>query len=208
MDSFNRDIQNQLENWLFKGKVLVLIGARQVGKTTLLQKMFQNNKETLWLNADESTIRNRFEELSLNNIKSIIGNYKIVIIDEVQRIANAGLLLKLMVDNFKQTQFIATGSSSLDISENIFEPLTGRQIQFHLYPFSLNELYVGKSDFEIEQELPFHLVYGNYPDVCNNRADAETLIKNLSNQYLYKDVLAWKDIRKPDLLDKILKLLA
>jgi predicted AAA+ superfamily ATPase len=208
MDSFNRDLQNQLEKWLFKGKVLVLIGARQVGKTTLLQQMFQNNKETLWLNADESTIRNRFEELSLNNIKSIIGNYKIVIIDEVQRIANAGLLLKLMVDNFKQTQFIATGSSSLDISENIFEPLTGRQIQFHLYPFSLKELYVGKSDFEIEQELPFHLVYGNYPDVCNNRADAETLIKNLSNLYLYKDVLAWKDIRKPDLLDKILELLA
>ncbi len=208
MDSYNRDLQNQLESWLFKGKVLVLIGARQVGKTTLLQQMFQNNKETLWLNADESTIRNRFEELSLNNIKSIIGNYKIVIIDEVQRIANAGLLLKLMVDNFKQTQFIATGSSSLDISENIFEPLTGRQIQFHLYPFSLKELYVGKSDFEIEQELPFHLVYGNYPDVCNNRADAETLIKNLSNLYLYKDVLAWKDIRKPDLLDKILKLLA
>ena len=84
MDSFNRDLQNQLEKWLYKGKVLVLIGARQVGKTTLLQQMFQYNKETLWLNADESSMRNRFEELSINSIKSIIWNYKIVIIDKVQ----------------------------------------------------------------------------------------------------------------------------
>jgi hypothetical protein len=131
-----------------------------------------------------------------------------VVIDEIQRVENAGLLLKLMVDNFKTVQFIATGSSALGISDTIFEPLTGRHFLFHLYPFCLTEVYHGKSPFEIEQQLPFHLVYGSYPEVALRRDLAETLLKNLSHQYLYKDVLIWKDIRKPDLLDKLLKLLA
>jgi len=113
-----------------------------------------------------------------------------------------------MVDNFKEVQFIATGSSALEISDFIFEPLTGRQILFHLYPFSLAELYTDRSPFEIEQALPFHLVYGCYPEICVKRDLAETLLKNLAQQYLYKDVLIWKDIRKPDLLDKLLNLLA
>ncbi|MEX2485315.1 MAG: ATP-binding protein, partial [Brumimicrobium sp.] len=137
-----------------------------------------------------------------------VGKYKTVIIDEVQRIQNAGLLLKILADNFKNVQFIATGSSALDISESIFEPLTGRYLLFHLYPFTLAEIYKQESVFEIENRLPFHLVYGNYPDIYKHQKEAETLLKNLSNQYLYKDVLVWKDIRKPQLLDKLLKLLS
>src|SRR5690606_3134522 len=208
MDLITRITEKQLSQWLFKGKALILTGARQVGKTTLLQKLLIDNKEMLWLNADETMVRERLENLNLEDLKGIIGNYKVVVIDEIQRIPNAGLLLKLLVDNFKSTQIIATGSSALDISERIFEPLTGRHLLFHLYPFSLAEMYQGKSAFEIEQKLPFHLVYGCYPDIFNNQPEAETLLKNLANQYLYKDVLVWKDIRKPELLDKLLKLLA
>jgi uncharacterized protein len=197
-----------IEKWMFRGKALVLTGARQVGKTTLLQSIFQNEKGLLWLNADEAQVRERLSELSLANLKQVLGNHRILIIDEVQRIENAGLLLKLLVDNFPDTQIIATGSSALDISERIFEPLTGRHLLFHLYPFGLAELYPDKSDFEIEKELAFHLIYGNYPEICMNRDVAKTLLINLAGQYLYKDVLVWKDIRKPELLDKLLKLLA
>lgn len=208
MNLITRLSENDLTQWLFKGKVLVLTGARQVGKTTLLQKLLLKNNEMLWLNADETVVRERLGDLNLESLKGVVGNYKVVVIDEIQRISNAGLLLKLLVDNFKSTQIIATGSSALDISERIFEPLTGRHLLFHLYPFSLAEMYAGKSSFEVEQKLPFHLVYGCYPDIYNNQPDAETLLKNLANQYLYKDVLVWKDIRKPEILDKLLKLLA
>lgn len=208
MNLITRISEKRLTQWLFKGKALVLTGARQVGKTTLLQNLLVDNKEKLWLNADETIVRERLENLNLEDLKGVTGNYKVVVIDEIQRIPNAGLLLKLLVDNFKSTQIIATSSSALDISERIFEPLTGRHLLFHLYPFSLAEMYHGKSAFEVEQKLPFHLVYGCYPDIYNYQSDAETLLKNLANQYLYKDVLVWKDIRKPELLDKLLKLLA
>jgi predicted AAA+ superfamily ATPase len=206
---FQRIAQGEIEEWLNKGKVLVITGARQVGKTTMLQNMFDDaDQKVLWLNADETRVRTRLSELDVAALGNVVGNYKTVIIDEVQRIQNAGLLLKILADNFKDVQFIATGSSALDISEQIFEPLTGRYLLFHLYPFTLAEIYKEESVFEIENKLPFHLVYGNYPDIYKHQKEAETLLKNLSNQYLYKDVLVWKDIRKPQLLDKLLKLLS
>ena len=209
MEVFGRIAQNVLQKWLNKGKVLVITGARQVGKTTMLQNMFDDaDQKVLWLNADETRVRTRLSELDVAALENVVGNYKTVIIDEVQRIENAGLLLKILADHFKNVQFIATGSSALDISERIFEPLTGRYLLFHLYPFTLAEIYKDESVFEIENKLPFHLVYGNYPDIFKHQNEAETLLKNLSNQYLYKDVLVWKDIRKPQLLDKLLKLLS
>jgi predicted AAA+ superfamily ATPase len=208
MKEIIRRSELQLSKWLFKGKALIITGARQVGKTTMLQHLFGTKEKMLWLNADETSVRERFDRPDIASLKGIIGNYKIIVIDEIQRIKNCGLILKMMVDNFKDVQVIATGSSSLDISETIFEPMTGRHLLFHLYPFSLAELYGGKSSFEVERELPFHLVYGLYPDITLKRNDADTLLANLSNQYLYKDVLVWQDIRKPDLLDRLLKLLA
>jgi len=208
MENYTRILEKSIQSLLFKGKAIVVIGARQVGKTTLLQSFNYKSIDCLWLNADENNVRERLANPSINDLKTIIGNYKIVIVDEIQRIQNAGLLLKLMVDNFKEVQFVATGSSALEISDTVFEPMTGRHFLFYLYPFSLAELYYNKSPFEIEQELPFHLVYGNYPEICTKRDIAEVILKNLTEQYLYKDVLVWKDIRKPELLDKLLKLLA
>lgn len=209
LNRINRLIKPAIERWFYQGKALVLIGPRQVGKTTLLKQIAQERElDAIWLDADLPEIRQQLENPTLANIRATIGNYKIVIIDEIQRLPNAGLLLKIMVDNFSDVQFIATGSSSLEISETIFEPLTGRHILFNLYPFSLAELYPTKSTFEIEQELEFHLVYGMYPEITQKRNLAETLLQNLAEQYLYKDVLIWKDIRKPELLDKLLKLLS
>ena len=208
MKTVERILEKSLQHLLYKGKALVIVGARQVGKTTMLQNMKKNIGESLWINADENSLRERLTNPSIQSLQNIIGNYKIVIIDEIQRIQNAGLLLKLMVDNFKDVQFIATGSSALEISNTVFEPMTGRHFLFHLYPFSLAELYPNKSPFEVEQMLPFHLVFGNYPEISIKKDLAEIILKNLSQQYLFKDVLVWKDIRKPELLDKLLKLLA
>ncbi len=208
MKEHNRVLESQITQWLFKGKALIIIGARQVGKTTLLTSISNKLGNTLWLNADENNTRIRLTNPSIMALKGIIGNYKVVIIDEIQRVENAGLLLKLLVDNFKEVQILATGSSALEISDTIFEPMTGRYFLFHLYPFSLSELYPTKSPFELEQELPFHLVYGCYPELSIKKNMAEMLLSNLTQQYLYKDVLVWKNIRKPELLDKLLKLLA
>lgn len=205
----HRNLQPFLQKWFFRNKALVLTGARQVGKSTLVNQLAEQAAvKTLFLNADEVRVRKQLKDPDVASLKNLIGKNKLVIIDEIQRVENSGLLLKLMVDQFKGVQFIATGSSALDISDKIFEPLTGRHFLFHLYPFTLSELYPESSAYEIGTELPFHMVYGNYPEVCNNRDEAEIFIKNLANQYLYKDVLAWKDIRKPDLLDRLLQLLA
>jgi predicted AAA+ superfamily ATPase len=208
VEVINRQAQSLLEKWIGKRKVIVLTGARQVGKTTLFKTMFGDRQGMLWLNADETPVRERLQLLSIENLKGLIGKNEWVVIDEIQRIPNAGLLLKLLIDNFKNVNFFATGSSALDIAETIFEPLTGRHLLFHLHPLMLAEIYPQQSAFEVEQKIPFHLVYGCYPDVYNYPSDAETLLKNLTNQYLYKDVLVWKDIRKPQLLDKLLQLLA
>jgi predicted AAA+ superfamily ATPase len=209
VNKISRHIKSQLEKWFYKGKALLLIGPRQVGKTTLLKLIAkEKSEEAIWLDADLPEIRQQLENPTLAIIKATIGSYKLVILDEIQRLPNAGLLLKIMVDNFEDVQFIATGSSSLEISETIFEPLTGRHILFNLYPFGISELYPKKSPFQIEQTLAFHLVYGMYPEITQKQDIAETLLQNLAEQYLYKDVLIWKDIRKPELLDKLLKLLA
>lgn len=208
MEILQRHGQKTIENWIGKGKVIIVTGARQVGKTTLFKMMLENISNVLWLNADETPVRERLQVLSVESLNGVIGKNKWVIIDEIQRIQNAGLLLKLLVDNFKDVQFLATGSSALDIAEQIFEPLTGRHFLFHLHPLMVVEMYRNHSPFEIEQKVPFHLVYGSYPDVYNYPTDAEVLLKNLANQYLYKDILVWKDIRKPEILDKLLRLLA
>ena len=208
MEVIKRHAQSQLVKWIGRRKVIILTGARQVGKTTLFTTMLGEKQGLLWLNADETHVRERLQILSVENFKGIIGKNTWVVIDEIQRIPNAGLMLKLLIDNFKDVQFLAIGSSALDIAETIFEPLTGRHLLFHLHSLMLAEMYNNLSAFEIEQKIPFHLVYGCYPDVYNNPSDAATLLKNLANQYLYKDVLVWKDIRKPQLLDKLLQLLA
>jgi len=208
MEILKRKIAEHILPWMNQGKALIILGARQVGKTTLLKQIFPNTQNILWLNADDIHVRDRFQELSISNLRSIVGSYKIIIIDEVQRIKNCGLMLKLLVDNFEDTQVLATGSSALEIADTIFEPLTGRNIVFKLYGFTLRELYPKTSPFEMEQHIPFHLIYGTYPEICTKKDKAYTLLSHLSDQYLYKDVLIWKDIRKPELLQKLLKLLA
>ena len=192
----------------FKQKVLVLIGARQVGKSTLLKKMLQDSGlKYLMINGEEFHIKKIFEDPTTEKLKQIVGDNKIVLIDEAQQIKNIGLCLKLMIDNIPNVQFLACGSSALEIADEIFEPLTGRHFTFHLYPLSVEEIY-GKNNFlSFTENLNWHLVYGFYPDVLNNKTHAKKYLSSIATQYLYKDVLSWKDIRKPEVLHKLLQLL-
>lgn len=206
---YNRLQIQTLKNWFFKQKVLVLIGARQVGKSTMLNDMLQQmGYQYLVLNGEESHIKQLFEEPSVEKLKQIVGDNKIVLIDEAQQIVNIGLCLKLLVDNIKNVQFIASGSSALEIADQISEPLTGRHFVFHLYPLSIAEVYDKNNFIAFTEKLHWHLLYGMYPDVLNNANYAKKYLKSIANQYLYKDILAWKDIRKPNLLNKLLQLLA
>jgi uncharacterized protein len=205
-----RLLEKVLEKWFFKHKVLILIGARQVGKTTLLQQLLSKREEpSLWFNGEEAYVKQIFSEPSSAVFKQLIGNNKIVVIDEAQQIRNIGLCLKMMFDTLpKDIQIIATGSSALEIADAVMEPLTGRHFTFHLYPLSMSEVYNENQNLDLIQNKNWHLVYGSYPDVVNHRADAKKYLKSIANSYLYKDILAWKDIRKPDVLDKLLQLLA
>jgi len=131
-----------LDKWMFKKKALIITGARQVGKTTLLEDFLaKTNKSTLYINAEIPSSKRLFEQLSISKLRDLLGDNEIIVIDEAQQIENIGLCLKMMVDHFKEKQFIATGSSTLEIADKVFEPLTGRHFLYHLYPLALSEVY-------------------------------------------------------------------
>jgi len=194
---------------LDKGKAIIIIGPRQVGKTTLVNQIVSRLKrKTLFLNCDEIEAKNILSTLSLNKLRDIIGSNELIIIDEAQRVRDIGLTLKLIIDNIPGIQLIVNGSSALELSNSINEPLTGRKFEFYLYPFSSCELREVNGQFEEIKNLNRRLVYGMYPDVINNRGNEKLILNNLASSYLYRDALTYQEIRKPELLDNLLKALA
>lgn len=191
-----------------KGKVIILLGARQVGKTTLLKQLYAGSPNTLWLNADELHVRTMFENVSVERLKTLFEQNKTVIIDEAQRIENIGLKMKLITDNLTDIQLIATGSSSFDLANKINEPLTGRKWEFELYPLSFAEMVAHHGRFEEIKHLPIRLVYGYYPDVVTSQGLERQTLNQITESYLYKDVLEWERVKKPDKLVKLLQALA
>ncbi|MFA5184149.1 MAG: ATP-binding protein [Patescibacteria group bacterium] len=207
--SVTRMIQGDIEQALFKGKIVVLYGARQVGKTTLVKAILaKHSDDSLYLNCDEPDIREALTDKTSTELKSFIGARRLVVLDEAQRVKNIGLTLKLLADNFPAMQVIATGSSSFELSGKISEPLTGRKREFFLAPFSIKELEQLYSPLEIERLLAERLVFGMYPGVVLNSSDKESRVRELATSYSYKDVLAYQDIRNPELLEKLLQALA
>lgn len=205
----NRIIQNSIEKALFTGKVVIIYGARQVGKTTLvreIQKKYESN--SIYLNCDEPDIRYALESKTSTEIKSFFGNNKLVILDEAQRIMNIGLTLKLVADNFPDIQVIATGSSSFELSNKIAESLTGRKYEFFLYPFSLEELKPIYSELEMDRLLEEKMIFGMYPEIILGGDEKQKKLKSLARSYAYKDVLQFQNIKNPDVLEKLLQALA
>ena len=161
---------------LDKGKAIIIIGPRQVGKTTLVKQIISRLKrKTLFLNCDEIEAKNALSTHSLSKLRDIIGSNKLIVIDEAQRVRDIGLTLKLIIDNIPGIQLIVTGSSALELSNSINEPLTGRKFEFYLYPFSSCELRDVNSQFEEVKNLNRRLIFGMYPDVINNRGDEKLI---------------------------------
>lgn len=194
---------------MFQGKALILLGPRQSGKTTLIQEVLQGSGEKhLILNCDEPDVRELLEETTSTRLRSIIGTSRIVCIDEAQRIPNIGLTLKLLTDQIPDVQAIATGSSSLELNTSIAEPLTGRKFEFTLHPFSFEELSNHHGLLQERRFLEHRLVYGSYPEVVTSPGQEEELVRLLAGSYLFKDLLTLEGIKKPSLLEKIVKALA
>ncbi len=194
---------------LFKGKAFIIFGPRQSGKTTFVTQLLAKvNKKTLYLNGDDADVRENLNAPNAIQIAQLLGDYEILFIDEAQRITEIGLLIKIIVDRFKNVQVIATGSSAFELTGKINEPLTGRKYEMMLLPFSYAELVAHTDFFTEERSLEQRLLYGSYPEVINDPINAEEHLKLLADSYLYKDLFALEEVKKPLLFEKIVKALA
>lgn len=202
-----RLLQNQIQKRMKDSKAIIVLGPRQVGKTTLLHTLF-SSKNTLWLNGDDSDTRSLLENPNAVRLKSIIGKHPYLIIDEAQRIENIGVCIKIITDQLNGIKVIATGSSSFELANKINEPLTGRKWEFFLYPLSFQEM-VNHHGLQTEKRLlENRLLFGYYPEVINHPGDEKVIIKSLADSYLYKDILTWERILKPEKLERLIQALA
>jgi predicted AAA+ superfamily ATPase len=206
--------RKQLKNIIaqcFKGKVILLLGARQVGKTTLLKELIQQTDlPSIWFNADEADIYEEFKNAQTSTaLLQMIGrDTRLAVIDEAQQIPDIGKKLKLLYDTKPELQIIATGSSAFDLNNSTQEPLTGRKRVFHLYPISFQEIAESSSLIEAKRLLEARLVFGSYPDVINNQGKEKEVLQEIANSYLYKDILQLDGIRKSGHIEKLLLALA
>jgi uncharacterized protein len=205
----HRALQKTIEDSLFRGKAIVIYGARQVGKTTLVKEIIsKQTKASMFINADMTDVRDALTNRTAHELKSYLGDAELVVIDEAQRVENIGLTIKILVDTYPEIQVIATGSSSFELANSISEPLTGRALEFTLFPLSFKEILVANP------ESPMSLVermlrVGSYPGVWNEQDEAavQTLSK-LTNGFLYKDILEFEQLKKAPLLTQLLQALA
>ncbi|MBR5640503.1 MAG: ATP-binding protein [Muribaculaceae bacterium] len=203
-----RLLYKTIENKLFVGKVIILTGARQVGKTTLLKQLLRQREGVLWLNGDELQVQNLFANASADRLLSEFGDNKIVILDEAQRIENIGLRLKLIADSDSDIQVIATGSSAFELANKVNEPLTGRKWEYQMFPLSFGEMVAHHGKLKELRMLPRRIIYGYYPEVVTNDGNEVEILKLLTDAYLYKDILSWESIKHPDKLQTLLRALA
>jgi hypothetical protein len=206
-----RDIAPNIKEILSQGKVAIIYGARQTGKTTLSRQIAEEfSSEYLYLNADEPDIDEALTGKTSTELKNYIGDAKVLVIDEAQRITNIGLTLKLLHDTMPELKIIATGSSSFELANKVSEPLTGRSITFTLYPLSLKEISQKyESKIERGRIIGQILQYGLYPDIfLSAKASAPQYLANLVENYLYKDLFEFGEIQNADLVRNLLEALA
>jgi len=204
---YPRTLENVIKDKIGSGKAIIIVGARQVGKTTLIKKILEN-EEYLFLDADDPAIRQLLTSPNTEEIRTILGENKTVFVDEAQRIEGIGLTLKIITDQFKDIQLFVSGSSSFDLGNKLNEPLTGRKWEYELFPISWEEFEKKEGFVKAEQQIENRLLFGFYPEVLNNKGKERTALKNLVSSYLYRDILAFSEIRKPEILDNLLLALA
>ncbi len=204
----HRIIQKELEHSYNRRKVITILGPRQVGKSTLLDELSAAGTRVRILNCDNEDDRRLLIEKTSTELKSLVQPHDFFLIDEAQRVKNIGLTLKMIGDLHLDTHVIVTGSSSFDLADEINEPATGRLIEFNLFPLSLPELAASTSQFEEHRMLETRMIYGLYPEVVTAPEYARETLMNLTNNYLYRDALAYQGLRKPDALLKLVRALA
>jgi len=206
---FERSVQESIQKKFFSGKAIVLLGPRQVGKTTLIETILRGREEKfLYLDGDDSTVRKILEKANTETLRAIIADNKIMYVDEAQRISSIGLQSKIIMDQFKHVQLVLSGSSAFELNEKIQEPLTERKWTFHLWPISWQEYEKEVGYLKAEQSLENRMVYGFYPDVIKQASQEEEVLWELAESYLYKDVLIYGNLKKPKLVQNILEALA
>jgi len=209
-----RKIQPFVERSLMPGRATVLLGPRRVGKTTLIKDIIgrRNKEEVLFFNCDDPDVRERFTDIGLNALTRLLSRGETIVFDEAQRIKNIGILLKMIVDEMPDKRLLVSGSSSLDLSNEISEPLTGRKKTFILYPISVLELFEQehRDPIATDSYLDDLLRFGNYPHTLYlpESKDKEDYVLELTGDYLYKDALEYQQIRNPEQLRKLLIALA
>ncbi|MBU2651345.1 MAG: ATP-binding protein [Bacteroidetes bacterium] len=204
-----RTIKQKIEQFLFKGKVIVIYGARRVGKTTLCKQLLDSSTNSKYINCELLQNKTALETTNSEILKNYLGDYNLVILDEAQNISNIGSVLKIITDTFPEIQIIATGSSSFELGNRVMEPLTGRSRVFQLFPFSLTELKEEHNFIGIQANLEKMLRFGMYPEVfLKTGDDAIEELNNIAGNYLYKDILQYENLKRSDLLINLLRALA
>jgi predicted AAA+ superfamily ATPase len=203
-----RILEDKIGERLFKKKAIVLLGPRQVGKTTLLKCLGVSADSVVWLNGDELDVHTLMASINQGNVKMLMGNKNVLVIDEAQRIEDIGIKLKIIIDNYPAIQVIATGSSAFDLANRINEPLTGRKWEYQLFPLSFEEMVQHHGLLDEQRLVKQRLVFGYYPEVVTHPGEEIERLKLLTSSYLYKDVLQWERIHKSDKLNRLLQALA
>lgn len=205
----NRELEKIVLDMLYQGKAIIILGPRQVGKSTLLNMLQKKlSKKVLLLNCDNNDTKKQLTDPGINDLKRLTGDNELILIDEAQRVMNIGLTLKLITDQLPEKQLIVTGSSSLELSNVVNEPLTGRKFEYQLFPVSIKELVDQFGFVESNRSLEQYLIYGTYPDVLNHPGNEQEILNNLVSSYLFKDVLMYQDVRKPEFVEQLLEALA
>ena len=214
MALIKRHLEKVITDLLFCGKAIVVIGARQVGKSTLFKQILGrldksiSKDEVLAIDCDDPEQRALLDNANITTLNQLLADKRIVMVDEAQRIKGVGITLKMIIDHFNDIQLLVTGSSSFLLQGQLNEPLTGRKFEYHLYPISTQELYEDSGLIRVKQTLESRLIYGSYPDVVASEKNIRTLLMNLSGSYMYQDLLSLESVRKPILLEKLLVALA
>lgn len=203
----HRILHEAISDKLFAGKTIIVTGPRQVGKTTLINAIL-DDREKLFLDGDDPLVRLRLTNPNTKEIQNILGNADLVFVDEAQRIENIGLTAKIIHDQFKKVQLILSGSSSFELRNHTNEPLTGRKWEYFLYPIAYEEYEQSEGYLNALGDLENRLVYGFYPDVINSRGEERVVLNELTQSYLFKDILAFGNIQKPEVLESLLQAIA
>lgn len=208
--NYRRTIFKQLHGAIGKKPIIILYGARQVGKTTLIKSLLTKFSRTLYLQGDDPKDSLLLEHRSAEELSELVSGYALVVIDEAQRVEDIGITLKLIADNVPRARVIATGSSSFELANKLNEPLTGRNRKFYLYPLSIAELVDAYGKIHVNKELDSLMIFGMYPEIANaaSREEKATLIKELAGDYLFKDLFLFGDIRNSFAFSTLVKLLA